>query len=128
MAGAKGMKPLNIDRRRLCATVVLLLGGGAMAWRAAAQDEQVIKVAVRKFSFTPNDIRLKKGVPVVLEFENDGVLMGFSAPDLNARTDIPVGKVTRLRIVPSKAGSFPFFCDIFCGSGHEDMSGTIVVT
>jgi hypothetical protein len=23
---------------------------------------------------------------------------------------------------------FPFRCDVFCGSGHEDMSGKLVVT
>ena len=73
------------------------------------------------------EIRLKKGVPVVIEFENDSIIMGFSAPDLGVRTDIVPGKVTRLRIVPTKSGTFPFFCDIFCGSGHEDMTGTISV-
>jgi cytochrome c oxidase subunit 2 len=36
--------------------------------------------------------------------------------------------VSRVRLVPDKVGTFPFVCDIFCGSGHEDMTGTIVVT
>ena len=39
---------------------------------------------------------------MILEFHNDSVIMGFSAPDLGVRTDIPPGKVTRLRIVPEK--------------------------
>ena len=65
--------------------------------------------------------------PVVLEFTDTDVIMGFSAPDLGARTDILPGKVTRVRIVPGKAGTFAFFCDIFCGTGHEDMTGTITV-
>jgi cytochrome c oxidase subunit 2 len=30
-------------------------------------------------------------------------------------------------LTPDKAGSFTFFCDIFCGDGHEDMEGTLVV-
>jgi len=25
-------------------------------------------------------------------------------------------------------GDFPFHCDVFCGSGHEQMEGTIKVT
>jgi cytochrome c oxidase subunit 2 len=35
--------------------------------------------------------------------------------------------VSRVRIVPEKAGQFVFHCDIFCGSGHEDMAGVILV-
>jgi cytochrome c oxidase subunit 2 len=25
-------------------------------------------------------------------------------------------------------GEFPFHCDVFCGSGHDQMEGTIKVT
>ncbi len=27
-----------------------------------------------------------------------------------------------------KAGSFGFPCDVFCGTGHEEMSGTLLVS
>jgi len=27
-----------------------------------------------------------------------------------------------------KVGEFPFHCDVFCGSGHDQMEGTIKVT
>jgi len=108
--------------------LLLLVGVATVGVRAAAQpSEQVIKIAVKRFDFTPNALRMRKGVPVVLEFSNADTGMGFSAPDLAVRTDIPPGKVTRLRVVPGKVGTFPFFCDIFCGSGHEDMTGTITV-
>ena len=43
------------------------------------------------------------------------------------RGDVLPGKVTSLQLTADKAGSFTFVCDIFCGSGHEDMSGTLVV-
>jgi len=116
---------------RLCGAVTVLavcLGAVSTACVAAAQPaEQVIKVTAKKFVFMPNAIQLKHGVPVVLEFTTEDVLMGFNAPDLGVRADIVPGKVTRLRIVPGKTGSFTFFCDIFCGSGHEEMTGTITV-
>ena len=54
--------------------------------------------------------------------------MGFSAPDFNVRADILPGMIDRVRITPDKAGTFEFVCDVFCGSGHEDMSGTLIVT
>ena len=40
---------------------------------------------------------------------------------------IKPGEVIRLRVVPRKAGRFVFRCDIFCGKGHEDMTGEFVV-
>jgi cytochrome c oxidase subunit 2 len=108
--------------------VTFFIGLGAGAAQVAAQPaEQVIKITAKKFDYTPSHITLKKGVPVVLEFTTADVLMGFNVPDLGVRADIVPGKVTRVRIVPDKAGTFTFFCDIFCGSGHEDMTGTITV-
>jgi len=35
-----------------------------------------------------------------------------------------LGPVT---ITPDKPGTFVFFCDVFCGDGHEEMAGTLVV-
>ncbi len=69
--------------------LALVVGAGAFAVHVAAQPaDQVIKVAVKKFDYTPNQITLKKGVPVVLEFSTADVVMGFNAPDLNTRADI----------------------------------------
>ncbi len=89
--------------------------------------EQVIKVSSHKFEFVPAAITLKKGVPVVFELTSTDVIMGFNVPDFKNRATIIPGVVTRIRIVPDKVGTFTFFCDIFCGAGHEEMSGLITV-
>jgi cytochrome c oxidase subunit 2 len=110
------------------AAVALALGLAGVGWRVAAQPtEQVIAVVARKFTYTPNEIRLKKGVPVVLELTSEDVIMGFKSPDLGAVAEIVPGRVTRVRITPDKAGTFTFYCNVFCGDGHEDMDGTFVV-
>jgi len=94
----------------------------------AADTEQVIQITAKRFVYSPRDITVKKGVPVVLEFTSLDRLHGFNCPGLGIRTDIPPQKVTKLRFVPQKVGTFPFHCDNFCGSGHEGMNGTITVT
>jgi cytochrome c oxidase subunit 2 len=94
----------------------------------AAEEEQVIQITAKRFEYTPKEISVKKGVPVVLQFTSQDRLHGFNCPGLNIRTDIPAGKVTTLRFNPDKAGTFPFHCDNFCGTGHEGMRGTITVT
>ena len=104
-----------------------LAGLGAAGYVVAQSSEQVIKIVAKKFDYSPNAITLKKGVPVVLELTTMDVIMGFSVPDFGVRADIMPGKVARLRLAPDKVGQFTFFCDIFCGSGHEDMNGSITV-
>jgi cytochrome c oxidase subunit 2 len=94
----------------------------------AADPEQVVQITAKRFEYSPKDITVKKGVPVVLEFRSLDRLHGFDCPGLGIRTDVPPDKVTTLRFVPEKAGKFTFHCDNFCGSGHEGMVGTITVT
>jgi plastocyanin len=92
-----------------------------------AEQEKVVKIVAKKFEYTPNQIKLKKGEPVVLELTSLDRLHGFNIPDMGVRADIKPNEVTRVRVTPAKAGTFTFFCDIFCGDGHGEMSGQIIV-
>ncbi|HEY4731480.1 MAG TPA: cupredoxin domain-containing protein [Myxococcales bacterium] len=109
-----------------------LLRGSFVAILAAASSdvvaqEKIIQVTAEKFKFTPAVIELKLGEPVVLELTTLDRKHGFQISDLNIDESIEPGKVTRVRISPAKAGTFLFHCDVFCGSGHEEMAGEIVV-
>jgi cytochrome c oxidase subunit 2 len=111
------------------ATMAVILGslGAYVAAQSAEPKEKVIRITAKKFNYTPGTVTLKKGVPVILEFRTQDVLMGFNLPDFNARADIVPGKTTRLRLVPDKTGTFVFLCDVFCGTGHEEMNGKLTV-
>ena len=117
-----------MDRRRV-------LGGFAasllaVAARAATQAgaARVIPVVARKFVFIPNEIVVRQGESVVLEFTVPEVAMGFFAPELGLRALIVPGEVARVPFTADKAGRFDFLCDVFCGDGHEGMNGHLVVT
>ena len=119
----------DLEKRRLmlhAASAALLLAGGVAAFPARTQ-ERVVRILARKFEFVPRETKLKKGLPVVLEFTTADVAMGFNCPELNIRTDILPGEKARVRFTPDKAGSFTYLCDLFCGEGHERMSGTLRV-
>lgn len=88
----------------------------------------VVKISAKKFEFTPSTITVKKGTPVILQLTSEDRTHGFSAPALNLRADITPGKTSELTFTPAKAGDINFFCDVFCGSGHEGMEGKITVT
>ena len=108
----------------------LLLAGvaAAAAIAAAAPDEKVIAVSAMKFEFLPETINLKKGEPVILELSSLDRTHGFKVPALGLRADVLADTTVRVRVVPEKVGRFTFACDNFCGDGHEDMEGVIVVS
>ena len=93
-----------------------------------APKENVIKLTAKKFEYSPTEITAKKGEPVVIEVSSEDVKHGFTLPDFGIRTDIKPGSMNRISFTPDKAGRFTFTCDVFCGAGHEDMSGTLTVT
>jgi cytochrome c oxidase subunit 2 len=109
----------------------LLLTAASAALVVAAEsggDEQHVSMVAMKFDYLPDQIRVKKGKPVVLELSTLDRIHGFDAPGLGLRTDIPPGPPTILRFTPEKAGTFNLHCDNFCGDGHEGMTGQIIVT
>ena len=116
-----------MDRRRwLRAAGALLAVGGALP-AARGTEARVIRVSARRFVFSPNEIHLRKGETAEFELVSQDVPMGFSVPDFGLRADIVPGATTKLRLTPDKAGSFVFLCDVFCGSGHENMNGQLVI-
>jgi cytochrome c oxidase subunit 2 len=88
----------------------------------------VIRITANKWSFTPDEIRLIVGQPAILELASLDVTHGFNAPDLGVRVDVERGKSIQIPVRPERVGTFTFHCDVFCGDGHEEMSGRIVVT
>ena len=94
----------------------------------ALPPERVILITAKTFAFSPDSITLKKGEPVVFEISSADRKHGFSLRAFGVRSDVLPGKVSRIRFTPDKTGKFSFSCDVFCGDGHEEMTGTVVVT
>ena len=112
------------------AAAVLFLAcscGGSSGAGSAQDPGRTVRITAKRFEYSPSVIHLKKGVPVDLELVSLDRAHGFDAPDLGLHASLDPGKPSHLSFVPDRAGRFLFHCDVFCGSGHEDMSGEIVV-
>ena len=106
-----------------------IISGLAFHGRAnALPAEREIHITAKKFEFTPDTITLKKGEPVVLVVSSQDRKHGFNLRAFGIRADVNPGGTARIQFAPNKTGKFTFSCDVFCGEGHEDMTGTIVVT
>jgi len=119
--------PSGAGRRRFLRLAALAMASGTAVVSAQAKP-RVVSVVAKKFEFVPAEIRVKQGETVRLELTAPEVPMGFNLADFKLRTDVVPGKVSTLELTPDKAGTFTFVCDLFCGTGHEEMSGTLVVT
>jgi cytochrome c oxidase subunit II len=120
-------------KKRILLTGVLLasavVSGLLIYSRAnAVPVDRVIHITAKNFQFSPDSITLKQGEPVVFEISSGDRKHGFSLRAFGVRSDVLPGKVSRIRFTPDKAGKFSFSCDVFCGDGHEEMTGTVVVT
>ena len=105
----------------------LLVGSAVGAARLAAEPANEVSVAASKFEFTPDTVKAKVGQPVTFVLTSLDRIHGFKMPEFGIRTDIVPDRETRVTLTPRTAGRFTFFCDIFCGDGHEEMGGTLVV-
>ncbi len=112
----------------LCIAAAASYAAKIFAERDTQPHEPVIKMTVKRFEYSPRELQLKKGVPVVLEVTSLDVPHGFNLPDLHVRADVIPGRVTSVRVVPDRAGTYTFRCDVFCGTGHEELDGTVIVS
>jgi cytochrome c oxidase subunit II len=89
---------------------------------AGPETPRRIEVAASRFSYSPNQITLKKDEPVVLVLHSTDVTHGLTIPDLGVdTTEIKKGKDSEIPLTPTKTGHFSGQCAHFCGTGHGSM-------
>jgi len=72
-------------------------------------------------------LRLREGVSYTLHLSSLDVNHGFSLYPVNVNFQIVPGYDYGLRIVPNRTGDFRVICNEFCGIGHHNMVGKVVV-
>ena len=107
----------------------LAMGSLTLSGFSPAPDSpRRIDVSVKRFAYTPAEITLKKGEPVVLVLTTEDVAHGLKFKELNLNSKIEKGKPSELAFTPDKTGDFVGHCSVFCGSGHGSMTLTLHVT
>lgn len=107
-----------------------VLAGIASTGDAAPQADQprVVEVVVKRFAFEPATIEAFEGERLrVLVRSADGP-HGFEIKRFKVSKEIPRGtEPVTIEFTASEAGTFPILCSLFCGDGHADMKGALVV-
>lgn len=88
----------------------------------AQSAPQRIEITAKRFAFSPSEITLKKGQPVVLVLKSKDVAHGLRFRDLNVSVRVKAGGTAEVQFTPTQAGDFVGHCYVFCGSGHGSMA------
>ena len=110
--------------------VAALLARLASSGDAAPQSSEprVVEVVVKRFAFEPATIEAVEGERLrVLVRSADGP-HGFEIKRFKVSKEIPRGtEPVAIEFTASEVGTFPILCSLFCGDGHADMKGALVV-
>jgi cytochrome c oxidase subunit 2 len=74
-----------------------------------------------------NELHLPVGEPVEIELESPDVIHSFWIPSLGGKVDMIPGRKTRIRLRPTRVGTFRGICAEYCGASHALMTFRAVV-
>lgn len=103
----------------LVGILTVMLSFTSVVWAQAAP--RTIEITVKRFSYDPGEITLKKGQPVVLVLKSADVAHGLRIRDLDVNIKVKAGGTAEAQFTPGKTGDFIGHCSVFCGSGHGSV-------
>lgn len=96
-----------------------------IAWAQAAP--QRIEITARRSVYTPGEITVKKGQPVILVLKSTDVGHGLRFREFGINLQVKAGGSVQVEFTPDKTGDFIGHCSVFCGPGHGSMEITLHV-
>ena len=88
--------------------------------------ERTIHMGVRQWVWEPSILYAKEGELVRLVIHNADVRHPLVIPDLGIEADVPPEGAV-VEFVATRKGVFDFLCGTYCGVGHAEMQGRIVI-
>jgi cytochrome c oxidase subunit 2 len=74
-----------------------------------------------------NELHLPAGRPVKVTLISEDVIHDFGTPAFRKKVDVLPGRYVTVWYEPTAPGRYRLFCNQYCGTGHADMVGAIVV-
>jgi cytochrome c oxidase subunit 2 len=104
-----------------CVAVMPMTSAISATGAGAQAAPQRIDITAKRFAFTPGEITIKKGQPVVLVLKSEDVNHGLRIRDFGINIQVKAGGTVEVKFTPDKTGDFVGHCSVFCGAGHGSM-------
>jgi len=95
--------------------------------KPAAESVKEFKITAKRFQFEPSTIEVSKGDRVRLLVTSTDVPHGIAIKEYGINERLDPGKEVKIEFIADKEGTFTAFCSVFCGSGHSNMKGKLIV-
>lgn len=89
----------------------------------------MVRVTAERFTFTPSQIKVKRGTVIEFRLRSEDTNHGFHILDSDANVIIPKRGRGEATVIfrADTAGRYTFECSKMCGAGHNFMRGLIIV-
>jgi plastocyanin len=115
--------------RSIAATILVLSASLCLAGpREEPPQAREIKVIARKFEFQPKTITVHQGERIRLVITAVDVDHGIAIKAFGVDQQIKAKQTKAVEFSADREGKFEFTCSVFCGEGHPDMVGVLIVT
>jgi len=94
---------------------------------AQTTEPRVIEVVAKRFEVVPSTIEVTQGETVRVVVTSGDGFHGIGIEQFDVSEEIPRGETVTIEFTPDVAGEFPILCTEYCGDGHEDMKGLLIV-
>lgn len=118
---------------------LIIFGWGYQAYvtmTTTPDDAYEVNVSAQKWlwNFTyengarsTGELHVPAGRPIKLVMSSNDVIHSFFVPDYRIKKDVVPGRYTEAWFQVPEAGESIIFCTEYCGTGHSDMYGKVVV-
>jgi len=112
---------------RIGLLALVLVGALALMAQDIGSESDDIKLTAKRYEFTPNLIRVKKGERVRLVITALDRPHGFKIEAFKVDRKLPKDEEVTIQFTADQSGTFPFQCSEVCGLGHKKMKGELIV-
>jgi cytochrome c oxidase subunit 2 len=112
----------------LAVCVAVTLAAGDRPSSAQTVEPRIVEVTARRFAFEPSRIDAVVGERLQLVVRSADGVHGVEIKKLKIKKEVPRGgEAVTIEFTATTEGSFPILCSEYCGNGHNDMTGMLIV-
>jgi len=119
---------LKVIRIALFLAVAIQPAGASNAPKPQDAGPRVVDVVAKRFAFEPSRIEVTEGETLRIMVRSADGVHGFGIKKFKVSEEVPRGgQPIMIEFTATAVGEFDILCSEYCGKGHTDMKGKLVV-
>lgn len=95
--------------------------------KASTDKIKEFNIIAKQWSFEPAEIIVNQGDKVKLNLTSVDVPHSLAINEFGINQFIKPGETAVVEFTADKLGEFTFYCNVFCGQGHQEQTGRLIV-